>query len=133
MPKLKVTENIKDYKGEDIKEAEVKVSPSIIQAISQSNLSPKQIVDLLKKELDKAPLTFRDIIHHSLNTVPTKEDGKLEVLSAKDKAVRYEITTKLFATDEPDFTDTQVDTILECVDKIYQSPLIYGRIKDALK
>lgn len=135
--KVKVTEKIMDYDNNPLKEGEVKISQQLIRGFeklsSEQKINGNAIIEMLKKEFSKEPITFREVINFSLNSIYVGEDGKNEIMSAADKAKAYEITKKVFASKEPDFTDDQIKFIIDRVDKIYLLPVICGRIKEFFK
>lgn len=126
--KLNVLLPLLDYKGEPIKEGQATIDERLILHIKNPDLSKDQIVKFLEGAVAKDDLTYRALIHSCLNTVI-----KDEVLTPTDKSKAYEITTKLYATSEPNFTDNQVEFILQRADKVLTFPLHNGRLKDFLK
>lgn len=135
--KVKVTDKILDYDGNPLKEGEIKISQQLIRGFekltAEQHISGNSIIDMLKKEIDREPFNFRQVINFSLNSIHVGEDGKNEIMSAGDKAKAYEITKKVFASKEPDFTEDQITFIIDRVDKIYLLPIICGRVKEFFK
>lgn len=127
MTKAKVTEAVTDYEGNPIKEGQARIDKKLIETLRQHNLPNESIITLLEGELNKDDLTYRALIHTTMNSV---EQG--EVLTPTDKSKFYEITTKLFASKEPEFTEDQVKTILDRADKILAFPLHIGKLKEFL-
>lgn len=135
--KSKVTEKILDYDGNPLKEGEVKVSQQLIHGFeklnSEQKINGESIINMLKAEFKKEPLTYRNCINFALNSIHVDANGKNEMMSAGDKAKAYEITKKVFASKEPDFTEDQITFIIDRVDKIYLLPIICGRVKEFFK
>lgn len=125
--KVNVLLPVLDYKGEAIKEGQAIIDGNLILQIKNPSLTKDQIVKFLEDSVAKDDLTYRALIHSCLNTVI-----KDEVLTPTDKSKAYEITTKLYATSEPNFTDNQVEFILHRADKVLTFPLHNGRLKDFL-
>lgn len=74
------------------------------------------------------PQTYRDVFISALNnTIDTKE-----VLTTEKKNQIYQLSKKLFTSDEVDLTVTERALILERAEKL-KSPLAYGRVKDLLE
>lgn len=130
--KVKITEIILDYDGKPLRENEIKLSKQLVgefkSMVSEKKTTTEQCLGFLEKEIEKEPLTYRVVINNSLNSPLLKEDGKAEIMSAGDKAKCYEITKKIFASKEVDVTPSQIAFICERVDKIYLSPILYGRV-----
>lgn len=79
--------------------------------------------DLIEPEKEK-PLTYREVIINSLNAQIGNEQ-----IPAELKNRIYQVTKKIYAGKEPDFTPAQLQLIKERVGKAY-SPLVYGRLLD---
>lgn len=125
--KVNVLLPVLDYKGEAIKEGQAIVDERLIFQIKNPSLTKDQVVKFLEDAITKDELTYRTLIHTCLNSIL-----KDEVLSSTDKSKAYEITTKLYATSEPNFTDNQVEFILSRCDKVIAAPLQSGRLRDFL-
>jgi hypothetical protein len=130
--KVKITESILDYDGKPLKENEIKLSKQLVgefrAMVSGKTTTTELCFEFLEKEIQKEPLTYRVVINNALNSPLLKEDGKAEIISAGDKAKCYEITKKIFASKEVDVTPSQIAFICEKVDKVYLSPILYGRV-----
>lgn len=72
------------------------------------------------------PLNFLDVFINALN-------GQLpsEVFTAEVKNRIYQVSMKIYKSDEPNFTTEQLTLIKERVGKIY-NPLVYGRVCDLI-
>src|SRR3990167_1468751 len=97
--KLKVTEKILDYDN-------------------------KPVVNLDQEGKPNGNLTWRDVIFVALNSMDQQEQ-----MTAEQKAKSYQIVTKAYQTNEPDFTVEERAYIIERIGKFY-SPLVYGRARE---
>ena len=97
--KLKITEPVLDYQNK-----------------------PSKIIARDGKETGN--LTWRDVIFVALNSMDPQEQ-----MSTENKAKSYQIITKAYQTNEPDFTVEERAYIIERIGKFY-SPLVYGRAKE---
>ena len=88
------------------------------------NYSVEPLLDRDEKGKD-VPLTWRALVFTALNS-PARD----EVLTAEQKNQAYQITTKVYASSEPDLTVGERAYILERINKIIQSPLACGRAKE---
>ena len=77
------------------------------------------------KETEDQDLNWKRVIHTALNN-STRD----EVLTAEIKEKCYQITTKVYKTNEPDLTVSEIAFVLERIGKIYTSPLIIGRSEE---
>lgn len=91
----------------------------------------KTKVEILNYESQKiietenaSPLTFFTVFVTSLNSVFNNE-----IMPAEMKGKIYQITKKLYASNEPDFTPDQIAVLKERVGKCF-SPMVYGRVCD---
>src|SRR3990172_6713002 len=123
--KIKITDPILDYDNNKFVEKVTVLKSSFIDVI-KSGGSKEDLISQLEK-IFQEPLTYRDVFNTALNSL-----GKDEIMTAQDKSKSYEITMKCFKTNEPDFTTSQVEFIICRVEKIYNLPLIIGRVKEAL-
>lgn len=73
------------------------------------------------------PLTYRVIFSIALNTWLKDEQP-----TAEDKGKIYQLSTKIYSSDEPDFTVDDLAFIKERVGKVHNA-LIYGRVSDLLE
>lgn len=72
------------------------------------------------------PLNFLNVFINALNSqLPS------EVLTAEVKNRIYQVSMKIYKSDEPNFTPEQLTLIKERVGKIY-NPLVYGRVCDLI-
>src|SRR3990167_3100579 len=123
--KIKITNPILDYEGKPYRAGATLVTESLIEGIKGS--TKEELLAKIQPLLDE-PLTYRAVFYQALNSI-----NKDEILTAQDKSKAYEITTKCFSSKEPDFTPSQVEFIIDRVEKVYILPLIVGRVKEALK
>lgn len=79
------------------------------------------------KEDKDAKLTWREVISQALNT-PSRE----EILTGEQKAKMFQISNKIWSSKEPELTTTEVAFVIERVNKIYNNPLICGRVEEFL-
>ena len=56
-----------------------------------------------------------------------------ETLTPEDKSKAYEISTKLFASNEPNLTSEQITFLKDRILKVFISPLVCGRLIDILE
>jgi hypothetical protein len=56
-----------------------------------------------------------------------------EVMTPEDKTKAYEISTKLFASNEPNLTSEQITFLKGRILKVFLSPLVCGRLIDVLE
>ena len=70
-------------------------------------------------------LTWRSVITTALNT--TIKD---ESMTGADKARAYLITVKIHSTEEPDLDLGERSFVLDRIEKVFISPLVYGRAKE---
>lgn len=77
------------------------------------------------KDDKEQPITYRQIIGGLLQQFEPTDTGEV-------KSKIFEINTKLYATNEPDFTAEQITLINDRAGK-YGSPLAVGRIKEFLE
>lgn len=108
--RINVLDNIKDYEGNIVKDRKVD---------SDGN----QVLENNRPVFE--PQTLRTIFIQSLNSTAPGE-----TLTAESKAQIYYLSTKLYSSKEVDLTESDRDFIKDRVSKIYNSPLIYGRICD---
>lgn len=100
---IDVRKTIKDYDGEDVMDT---------------------IMNKKTQKSEQVSLTVRSVLSNSLNNyVPN------ELQPAEEKARIYQLSQKLYATNEPNFTVDEMAFIKEKVAKAY-NPLVYGRIGD---
>lgn len=85
------------------------------------------ILDYEGKEIKQPPedktLTFFDVFINSLNSQMNGEPP----LPAETKNKIYQISKKIYASDEPNFTPDQLLLIKERVGKAY-APMVYGKV-----
>ena len=74
---------------------------------------------------DSPDITWRSVIFTALNNFAQDEKPTGEI-----KTKCYQITKKVFDSNEPDLTVDQRALVLERIEKIYSSPLIIGRSKE---
>lgn len=134
--RFKVTSIVNDYDDKPLREDEVKLSINLINGfeklVNENKITASAIIESMKNEVKKEPLTFRIIINNALNSL-VNEGDRPEILSGTDKAKCYEITKKIFSSKEPELTDDQVTFILQRVEKVYLLPIICGRVREFLK
>lgn len=133
--KVKVAEIILDYDGTQLKENEVKINRETLtnlENLVKNGRTSFQILEDIKREAEKKPLNYRSVINYALNT-PAQEGNGFENMSINDKALCYEITKKIFSSEEVELTNDEIKLIISRVDKIYIAPIICGRIKEFLK
>lgn len=133
--KYKVNHKILGYDGKPFHDNEIKLDKVLIDGFRKeiergSITQPSQVLDILKAEVERDPLTIKVVVSHALNSIGKNENGGNEVLSAADRHKCYEITTKLFNAKEPDFTEDQVRFIIDRVEKIWLAPIIIGRVNE---
>jgi hypothetical protein len=68
-------------------------------------------------------LTYRDVFNQALNS-----SAPNEIIPVEQKSKLFQITLKLFSGNEIDLTVDEASLIKGRVGKIYNSPLIYGRV-----
>ena len=124
--KIKITDPILDYENNPFVEKVTVLKSSIIDVLKRDGSKEDLLLQLGK--IFQEPLTYRDVFNTALNSL-----AKDEIMTAQDKSKSYEITLKCFKTNEPDFTTSQVAFIINRVEKIYNLPLIIGRVKEALR
>ena len=127
MKKAKVKTAVTNYDGVVIKENQATLTRKLIDGIRKTNITSEQVCEILEKEITKDDLTYRTLIYTALNSIL-----KDEVLTATNKAKCYEITAKTFASNEPEYTNDQVNFIIERAEKIFDFPLHIGKLKDFL-
>ena len=103
--KVKVTDQILDYKG-------------------------KPILDKDENEKD-IPMTWRSIVFMSLQNFTRDEQQGQIPTDTKIKC--HIITERVFSSDEPDLTAEDRTFILDRIGKIIINPLIVGRAKDVFE
>lgn len=123
--KIPVTLPILNYEGQPVKEGATPITHDLINKIREFQIPWNALADMLQAELNKPDLTYRTAIHTALNTFSQDEKP-----TSTDKAKAFEITSKTFATNEPEYTDDQVAFIIDRVEKVFIAPIIVGRIKE---
>lgn len=78
----------------------------------------------------KEPETLRNYLALALNN---KAKTETEMIGAEEMAKRYQLSTKLYAKNEVDLTHTECALLIQRVAAIFDSPLIVGRVTDALE
>lgn len=76
-----------------------------------------------KGESSKKPLIYRDILSTVLNSVLPNE-----VFTVDQKAKLFQLSVKIYASDEVDLSIEEAFLIKSRAEKVYNSPLFYGRI-----
>lgn len=108
--RINVLNGIKDYEGNYLKDRKVDDDGN---AVVQDG----------KVVMEKQ--TLRSIIITALNST-----GSGEVLVAEDKAKIFALSSKLYASKNVELTLDEMVFIKDRVAKIFNSPLIYGRIQE---
>lgn len=80
------------------------------------------------KDPKSESIKLKDIIGNSINNTLQSEQ-----LSAEVKNKLFQIGLKLYKGNEVDFTTDQLSLIKERVNKIYQNPLICGRVEEIIE
>lgn len=62
--RLKVGDPIMDYDGKPLKESEVKISIPLVEELRKASNTKDELLDLLKKEAEKNPLTYKMSFTH---------------------------------------------------------------------
>lgn len=73
----------------------------------------------------KTPLTYFDVFINSLNS---QAPGEMP-LTAEKKSQIYQISKKMYQSNEPNFTTNELSLIKERIGKTY-APMVYGKICD---
>lgn len=98
---------LKDYEGKDIS-----------QDIShQVEVDGQQVIKIISE-----PISLKDILISLLN-------AQTESLDVNQKLTVHELFTKLYSVDEFDFTQTEIDLIIERA-KVICKPLVLGRLME---
>lgn len=80
----------------------------------------------LKQDGSEDHLTFFDVFFRSLNgSIPG------EMMPAEQKNRVYQITTKMYRSDEPNFTPEELSLIKDRVGKSF-APVVVGRVTELL-
>lgn len=79
----------------------------------------------LKDENDK-PIIWRNLINKALNNQIANDD----VFTDEYKTEAYQISHKLYMSNEPKFTAQQTATIVKRLKGYYNSPLIFGQAEE---
>jgi len=77
------------------------------------------------KKNEKEDITWQDVVYTSLNNFAPGEQPTSEV---KQKC--YQITKKIYDSNEPDLTVSEIAFILERIEKIQMMPIICGKAKE---
>jgi hypothetical protein len=106
--KIDIRQPILDYQGEPI---------------TESQPDPEDA-----KKVIQIPKPLREYFSTALNNaVPN------ETMTGDDKTKAYEISTKLFAHNEPNLTSEQITFLKDRILKVFINPLVCGRLIDILE
>ncbi len=98
----------------------IKIRASVLDYEGKEILVPE-------KEGGEKPLTFFEVFINSLNGQTPNEAP----LTAEKKNQIYQISKKIYSSNEPNFTTEQLTLIKERVGKSY-APMIYGKVCDVI-
>ncbi len=73
-------------------------------------------------------LDWKQIFFVSLNNFTSEEKPTNEI-----KAKCFQLTKKIYDSNEPDFTMDERSFLMERVRKLYSAPIIFGRIEEFLE
>ena len=115
---------LKDYEGRNIINADVKEDGSIQQI-------PLTLLNALISAINN-PAQLKDAEGNG-RTNPLGQPIT-EIFTAEQKARSYQLSTKMYSTEngEVDFTPEEITYIKERVSKVWNSPVIEGKINEIL-
>lgn len=122
--KIKVTDIILDYEGKPAKSTNSAIIFETLLTKLFDKLSKNESIIKEDLQVDSPNLIWREAIFVALNSMDQQEQ-----MTTEQKTKSYQIITKAYATNEPDFTVEERAYIIERIGKFY-SPLVYGRAKE---